>query len=457
MTTRKVQDSRLDSRKGRERLKARGMPYYRKIEGGLAVGFRRLRGQAGTWWCRHYLGEGKYEVVRLGTADDLVDAFANGATDDHALKLLDAAADPVLTFDQAQALARARKRKRATGMTTGPLTVKDAVEEYLERLDGEGSKSIKDARYRADAFILPAKIATIECNKLTADDLRKWKAKLAKEAPRKRTKKDGKHKQQHRDFDPDDAEAVRARQATANRVLTILKAALNQAWRDDKVSADKAWRSVKPFEDVDAVRVRYLEVAEATRLINASDPVFRPLAQAALATGARYGELARLTVADFHVHKQRKKNGDVVEVGMIAIPQSKSGKARHVILTEEGIALFRQLSVGRVGSDLMIRKADGTPWRKSAQDRPMRDACKRAKIKLRINFHGLRHTYASHAVMNGVPLLVVAKNLGHSDTRMVEKHYGHLAPSYIADAIDEGAPRFGIVPDSKVAHFGSLT
>ena len=50
--------------------------------------------------------------------------------------------------------------------------------------------------------------------------------------------------------------------------------------------------------------------------------------------------------------------------------------------------------------------------------------------------------------MNGVPLLVVAKNLGHADTRMVEKHYGHLAPSYIADAIRAGAPRFGMVESS---------
>jgi len=456
MTTRKIQDRRLDSRKAREKQRARGMPYYRKIEAGLAIGYRRLRGQAGTWWCRHYVGEGKYEVERLGTADDLTDAFANGKADPDTVKLLDAVADPVLTFDQAQALARVRKGKRATGVT-GPLTVKDAVQQYLERLDGEGSRSIDDARYRAAAFIFPAKIATIECNKLTADDLHKWKARLAKEAPRKRTKKDGKQKQLHLHFDPDDAEAVRRRRATVNRVLTILKAALNQAWRDEKVSTDKAWRSVKPFENVDAARKRYLEVAEATRLINASDPVFRPLAHAALATGARYGELTRLTVADFHVHKQRKKNGDVVEVGMIAIPLSKSGKARHVVLTEEGIALFRQLSAGRVGSDLMIPKADGTAWGKSAQARPMRNACKRATIKPQINFHGLRHTYASHAVMNGVPLLVVAKNLGHSDTRMVEKHYGHLAPSYIADAIDEGAPRFGIVSVSKVTQFGSST
>ena len=58
------------------------------------------------------------------------------------------------------------------------------------------------------------------------------------------------------------------------------------------------------------------------------------------------------------------------------------------------------------------------------------------------SFHALRHTWASLAAMNGVPLMVVAKNLGHADTRMVEKHYGHLAPSYVADAIRAGAPRF---------------
>ena len=53
--------------------------------------------------------------------------------------------------------------------------------------------------------------------------------------------------------------------------------------------------------------------------------------------------------------------------------------------------------------------------------------------------------------LNGVPLMVVAmvvaKNLGHTDTRMVEKHYGHLAPRYVADAIRAGAPKFGIKPE----------
>ena len=37
--------------------------------------------------------------------------------------------------------------------------------------------------------------------------------------------------------------------------------------------------------------------------------------------------------------------------------------------------------------------------------------------------------------MGGAPLAVVAAQLGHSDTRMVEKHYGHMAPSYVADTV----------------------
>ena len=90
----------------------------------------------------------------------------------------------------------------------------------------------------------------------------------------------------------------------------------------------------------------------------------------------------------------------------------------------------------------MFRHADGTKWQTSEQARPMREACAHGKIKPRVSFHTLRHTWASLAAMNGVPLMVVAKNLGHVDTRMVEKHYGHLAPSFIADAIRAGAPRF---------------
>jgi integrase len=185
--------------------------------------------------------------------------------------------------------------------------------------------------------------------------------------------------------------------------------------------------------------VRYLTIGEAKRLINACDPEFRILVQAALVTGARYGELAALRATDFNQNS-----------GTVHVRTSKSGKGRHVVLADEGASLFNSLSAGRPGGSVLLPKADGSEWLKSHQARPMAEACERAKIDPPISFHVLRHTYASLAIMNGAPLLVVAKNLGHSDTRMVERHYGHLAPSYIADAIRAAAPKFGIAAESNV-------
>jgi hypothetical protein len=52
--------------------------------------------------------------------------------------------------------------------------------------------------------------------------------------------------------------------------------------------------------------------------------------------------------------------------------------------------------------------------------------------------------------MKRVPLAVIAAQLGHADTRMVEKHHGHLAPNYVADTVRAAFGTLGIVEPSKV-------
>jgi integrase len=89
------------------------------------------------------------------------------------------------------------------------------------------------------------------------------------------------------------------------------------------------------------------------------------------------------------------------------------------------------------------------PWVSRISSAPLSEACRAAKISPAASFHTLRHTYASLMVMDAVPLMVVARNLGHADTRMVEKHYGHLATSYIRDAIRSAKP-LGIGEPPKV-------
>ena len=97
---------------------------------------------------------------------------------------------------------------------------------------------------------------------------------------------------------------------------------------------------------------------------------------------------------------------------------------------------FEQLAIGRGATEPLL----GREWPPSHQARPMIEACRRAKLS-HVRFHDLRHTWASLSIMNGVTLMVVAKNLGHADTRMCERHYGHLAKSYVRDQIRAGGPR----------------
>jgi integrase len=222
-------------------------------------------------------------------------------------------------------------------------------------------------------------------------------------------------------------------------VLTILKAALNHAWREGKVPSDVAWRRAKPFYDVDAPLVRYLTSAECLTLVNATAESFRPMVRAALLSGCRYGELTALRVNDFNA-----------DSGTLLIRTSKSGKPRHTILTDEGQRFFTDATNGKSGTDLIFTKSDGKPWGKSHQQRPLTDACKVAKITPAIGFHVLRHTHASTLARQGVPLTIIAAQLGHADSRMTERHYAHLAPSHVADTIRASFPDLGIVPQSNV-------
>jgi integrase len=160
--------------------------------------------------------------------------------------------------------------------------------------------------------------------------------------------------------------------------------------------------------------------------------------QAALTTGARYGELTALRADDFDP-----------DAGTLTIRMAKNGRGRHVVLTEEGIRLFSALAAGKPHNALLLPKAEGA-WLKTVQTYHMARACERAAIDPPIGFHGLRHTWASLAVMNRTPLMVVARALGHADTRMVEKHYGHLAPDFVNEAIRAGAPRFGLEPGNVI-------
>lgn len=136
--------------------------------------------------------------------------------------------------------------------------------------------------------------------------------------------------------------------------------------------------------------------------------------------------------------------------GTVIVRLSKAGKPRHVVLAAEGKALFDQLTAGLAPQALIFGRDDGGPWGPSHQQRPLAEASEIAKLDPPATFHILRHTYASSLAMKGVLMGVIAAQLGHSDTRMTERHYAHLAPSYIADTVRAALPGLGIIGELNV-------
>jgi integrase len=399
---------KIQTRAARSRLPPQRKPHWLCLRPGQAhLGYvRRNAVQAGHWTVRRYNGGGAYKVTRLsGIADDVEPADGGG----------------VLSFAQAQDLALRPLQQAAPAA----MTVTQALADYVDYLQTSGREGAAVTAARTGRLHVLPQLGAVPVQALTTDQPRHWLAALAT----------GLAKRRHGHED-----AVRRSRATANRILGTLRAALNHAYADCRVPSDNAWRGrLKPFRNVAVARKRYLTVAEAQRLLNAATGDFRNLAQAALQTGARYSELTRLKVHDFDPMS-----------GTVGIAKSKAGKPRRVYLTEEGCAFFHSITAGRSGDALMLTRVGGRPWQHTNQCWPMHKAVKRAKLEPPIAFHGLRHTYASLALMNGVPMQVVSENLGHTDTRMVEKHYGHLAPSHKRDAIRAGAARFGFVAASNV-------
>lgn len=426
---RPLQETKIDTRAARERLPPASAPYWREIDPGVHIGYRKGKTKA-VWVVRWSVGGGDHRLQTFAQADDFRPADG----------------EQVMTYGQAVAVARHLYRE-ATAPPPPPepaapkvYTVRDAVEDYA----AWAKKNTKGGRDpRLDAEIV-ATLGDVAVNDLTARRLAEWRDQIAARGRRLRISKG---RDERFAAPPKTKDEIRRRRSAANRTLTILKAVLNMAWRNGAetgVASDQAWRAVEPFENVDAARIRFLTIDEATRLLNACEAEdFRSLVQAALLTGARFSELAAAAVRDFHQ-----------DSSTLFIADSKSGRPRYIELTEEGVAFFERMCAGRPGERRIFLRSDGEPWGASHQVRRMGAACTAAKIKPEIGFHILRHTWASLSIMNGMPLMVVAQNLGHADTRMVEKHYGHLARSYKSAMVQAHAPRFGTETAGKVVDLG---
>ncbi len=181
--------------------------------------------------------------------------------------------------------------------------------------------------------------------------------------------------------------------------------------------------------------IDFLSHEEFRALIDNAEPGrWRTMVGLILNTGLRIGEACALKWENVDLTSKRLRVTSAVLRGVIGTP--KNGKARDIPLNDEAIALLHEMPK-RVGSPWVFPNQDGGFIRQThlrSFYAAFRRQCTRAGISRRIGWHTLRHTFASHLVMAGVPLKAVQELLGHGTIEMTMR-YAHLSPNTKRDAV----------------------
>jgi integrase len=211
--------------------------------------------------------------------------------------------------------------------------------------------------------------------------------------------------------------------ASRNRHLAMLSSLFNKGieW---EIAVENPARGIKKLREKGA-RTRFLDQGEIDRLLKKSSDDLRPILVVALHTGMRRGEIFNLRWADVDLKNR-----------VITVKESKSGKKRTIPIDDTLFSTLRGLS-SRFTKGLVFPAPRSPKNGKEKVRYDVKRAFDNALTKAEIDdfrFHDLRHTFASHLVMNGVDVKTVQELLGHASLTMTMK-YAHLAPDHRARAI----------------------
>jgi integrase len=212
---------------------------------------------------------------------------------------------------------------------------------------------------------------------------------------------------------------------TVNNHLTVLRRALALAveWGELVAVPPVKWLKAPepPFD--------FLSFEEAERLVTAAEPEWRAMILVGLKCGLRQGELIALRWEDVDLVAGRLMVRQSAVRGVVTTP--KSGKPREIPLCETVLKALK--SHRHLRGPLVFCGDGGRLLTKGECKRPLWRACRLAGLRL-IGWHVLRHSFASHLVMRGVPLKAVQELMGHATIEMTMR-YSHLSPDVRRDAV----------------------
>lgn len=226
--------------------------------------------------------------------------------------------------------------------------------------------------------------------------------------------------------------AINCAHRTINKILTRFKQILNFAVEEQLLIANPLARfpSLKepPKQDT------YLTAKEIQQLLVANNQEWiYPILVLALNTGMRLGELSGLCWDRINF------DSGLIEVTRNMTQEglketTKTNLKRFIPMNPTVVHLLRDLMRQQKHPQFILVNAKGKPLDVNhVSQRAYKRALKRAGVS-NIRFHDLRHTFASHFMMNGGNIYDLQKILGHTDMKMTMR-YAHLSPTHLKEAI----------------------
>ena len=374
-------------------LPPRTAPYWMALGRGRAVGLSICSetGHPLQWHARLRLKDGgKYRKKRLGAYGFLSLADAKWL----ARRWFDKQAESAVPEDRPEPAFR-RLDVPSSGSA---YTVTHALNDHLCRHAPSGSTSRNEFNI---ARRIAHHLGDIPIRDLKARDIERWLSTSLAEPARTA-----------RDPDLHPLERVRRRKATLNRQLGLLRAALTLAFVNRRIDTDAEWRRVAYYRHAQAPAPRPIAPQAIEVLRRNASAELRRLIDAALHTGCRFGELSDLRCRDL-----------IAATRKLDVPPAKRSPGRTIVLSDAGWRFLETLRAGRAEGDWLVRRTDGSKWTRSTMWGHLYAAAQRDDRTRGINFHMLRHTYANRIRDAGMPLQLIARQLGHKWLRTTEHYY----------------------------------
>lgn len=177
-------------------------------------------------------------------------------------------------------------------------------------------------------------------------------------------------------------------------------------------------------------QIEFLSPSETAKLLqDRSEPEWNLMVFIALRTGLRFGELLGLKWEAIQLEHGVLTVQESIVRGVIGTP--KNGKVRHIPIAKD---LRDELTRHRQPRGRLFTK----PGYEHISHRMAANALQRIQRRTglrHVNWHMFRHTFASHLAMNGTPIPVIQKFMGHASIEMTMR-YAHLSPNAHADSVN---------------------